>query len=274
MLSSLEIGAFRAFGYVVVRNCLSPPEMVHLDKAYARVIATADPYDYFGQGGTRMTLHVEESDDTFAELIGHPRIDEAVRNIWGSSAIFLNSDMWWNMDDTPWHSDGSPGRQPPSFKLTFYLDPTTADDGALRIVPGSHHPAFCSSILSECGYWDRRRPRLQLPSDQVPGAVAVETQPGDVVIWDNRMWHSAPKRRDGRPRRALFFSYAPDPGEGLSAIDDVRTTIESVSDRPFLYGRRLLRAGGPVVAAMASRVSNLMGRDVCEPAPVEGSVAR
>jgi hypothetical protein len=49
------------------------------------------------------------------------------------------------------------------------------------------------------------------------------------------------------------------------AINDVRTTVDSITDRPFLYGQRLLRAGGQVVKATAARMSEIVGRDVREP---------
>jgi hypothetical protein len=157
MLSDLETGVFHAFGFVVLRACLSPAEVTRLDEAYTRAIATAPAYDYFGAGGTRMLVHAEEADDSIAALVGHPRIDEAIRDLFGRSDLFINSDLWRNMDDTLWHSDGAPGRQPPTFKVAFYLDPTSPSDGGLRVVPGSHHPAFCAAILDRCGVWDRRR---------------------------------------------------------------------------------------------------------------------
>jgi len=54
MLSELEVGQFQAFGYVVLRQCLSPAEMQALTVAYDRVIADAPIYNYFAKNDTRM----------------------------------------------------------------------------------------------------------------------------------------------------------------------------------------------------------------------------
>ena len=42
--------------------------------------------------------------------------------------------------DTSWHPDYSLNYNAPGCRFAFYLDPLTADSGALRIIPGSHAP--------------------------------------------------------------------------------------------------------------------------------------
>ena len=91
-----------------------------------------------------------------------------------------------NLSDTPWYSDvlGDPERDPDFYtiKVGFYLDAMDADSGSLRVIPGSHFPAY-EALLDECGYKEGGlRPRLHL--EDPPGAVA--TQPGDVVLFDTR----------------------------------------------------------------------------------------
>src|ERR1051326_5066594 len=128
MLTNLEVGQFRAFGFVVLRNCLTSEEMVEIRRAYKRVMAKAPKYDYFGSNGTRTLLDFVEEDDTFARLVGHPRVMEAMRDIWGTECLYVGSDIWSNRDDTPWHSDGQPGRQTRSLKVTNYLDPMRSEE--------------------------------------------------------------------------------------------------------------------------------------------------
>ncbi len=113
MLSELDIGRFRAFGYVVLRSCLSRREVARLQEAHDRVMAAAPINNYFGGGaGTRTLAPFVEADDAFGELIEHPGVMEAMRDIWGTECLYnAGSDMWSNLDDTPWHSDGDPGRE-------------------------------------------------------------------------------------------------------------------------------------------------------------------
>src|SRR5688572_3041674 len=104
MLSELEVGQFHAFGYVVLRQCLSQAEVQALEVAYGRVIANAPVYNYFGENNTRMVLGFVRADDAFGALIEHPGVMEAARDIWGAECLYIaSSDLWLNRDETPWH---------------------------------------------------------------------------------------------------------------------------------------------------------------------------
>ena len=266
MLTPRDVGLFRAFGFIVLRSCLSPQEVTELEAAYLRTMAEAPPYDYFGTSGTKLLLHFIDADPAFARLAVHPRMMDAFRSFWGGLPLLIDSDMWANLDATPWHSDGVPGRQGVTVKMTTYLDPMTAQQGALRLVPGSHHREFCTAILNHCGHWDQDRPRLHLAQEDVPGQATVELNPGDVVLWDNRMWHSAPKRADAKARRGLFIAYAPDPAQECTAIADLKRSLRDIYDetRPFVYGKGFMAHGGPTAEHMATRLEQLSGKRVRE----------
>src|SRR5258708_605126 len=45
MLTNLEVGQFRAFGFVVLRDCLTPQEVAEIGRAYKHVMARAPKYD-------------------------------------------------------------------------------------------------------------------------------------------------------------------------------------------------------------------------------------
>jgi len=268
MLTPLEVGEFHAFGYVVLRGCLSPKEFAAVEAAYVRVIADAPVYNYFGQNETRMLFGFVRHDETLGALIEHPGVMEAARDIWGAECLYIaGSDLWSNRDDTPWHSDGNPGRQVKTLKTAIYLDEQSEGQGALNVIPGSHHPEFCAAIFRSCGYWDQGRPRLRLPPDRVTGAVSLRTRPGDVVLWDNRLWHSAFRRQDGKPRRTMFISYAPDPGDDLLALADLRATMRAHlgEKQPYVYDRAMVGAGGDARRRMAERLEALGVERVREP---------
>jgi ectoine hydroxylase-related dioxygenase (phytanoyl-CoA dioxygenase family) len=96
-----------------------------------------------------------------------------------------------------WHQDG--GRQNVeldsprprlSVKVAYFLtDVSTAEHGALRVVPGSHR-------------------RDSLPRDREPmDAVPVLVPAGSAVIFDRRLWHARGDNLSDRTRKALFYGY-------------------------------------------------------------------
>jgi ectoine hydroxylase-related dioxygenase (phytanoyl-CoA dioxygenase family) len=69
------------------------------------------------------------------------------------------------------------------------VDEFTADNGATRVVPGSH-----------------RVPRSAMPSDRRavhPREIVIACPAGSVIVYDVRLWHSATLNRSGARRRAL-----------------------------------------------------------------------
>ena len=100
MLGQDEKAGYRAFGYVVLRACLTPAETAELEAAYERVMVDAPRYDYFDTGGTRKTNNVEEQDPVFARFVAHPKISDAMGELWGSPGILIGSDVWSNRDDS------------------------------------------------------------------------------------------------------------------------------------------------------------------------------
>lgn len=266
MLSTAEIGTYRAFGFIVLRRCLSKNEVAEIEAAYERAIAAAPAHDYFGKDGTRVVRQFVEIDPAFTRFAVHPPILEVMRDLWNADPLLIFSDLWSNLDATPWHTDGIPGRQGITMKVTTYLDAMTAEQGALRLLPGSQHREFSVNLLNHIGRWDKGRPRLRLGQNDVPGQMAIEMNPGDVVVWDNRAWHSAPQRADGRPRRGLFIQFAPDPGDQCTGLADLNDTMNDVySDtRAYLYGKGFLAQGGAAAEHMAKRLETLTGRRVRE----------
>ena len=268
MLSDLEVGQFWTFGFTVLRGCLSENEVERLQEAHRRVIAEAPVYNYFAENGTRMLSPFVQADDAFADLIEQPGVMEAMRDIWGTECLYIaGSDMWANRDDTPWHTDGQPGRYTLTLKTAIYLDEQSKDFGSLNLIPGSHHPEYSVALFRSCGYWDRGRPRLRLDPHTIPGVVSVQTRPGDVVLWDNRLWHSAFKRKDGRPRRTMFIGYMPDPQDDLLALKDLRTTVETqiTEGQPFVYSKEMMEKVSPRREKMAARLEELGVEKVREP---------
>ena len=271
MLTKVEVGQFKAFGYVILRGCLRPDEVRALQEAFDRGIESAPDFDAFGTGGSKRLTPFVEADDSFAAVIEHPGIMEGMRDIDGAEFLYHNaSDLTANVDDVFWHCDGVPTRQISTAKTAIYLDDLSDGDGALSIIPGSHHPEFSAALLRSYGPLRkeyRRSAHEERPRANIPGVVSVQTRPGDVLLWDNRLWHSARRRSNGTPRRNMFIEYVRDPKDDPVSIFAVREYIAAglasqaarsgPKHRPFIYSKELMRKGGPAREKMAARLEEL-----------------
>ena len=88
------------------------------------------------------------------------------------------------------HRQRARPRQP---GITAYLEPVAADTGALRVVPGSHRPDPCSEFRRNSG--------------ETPGE-AIETEPGDLIVFDEHLAHGS---TGGTERRQWRVDFVPDP---------------------------------------------------------------
>lgn len=267
VLTPEEVGQYNASGFVIIKQCLSQDEFGRLEAAYERVMPTAPEHNYFDECGTKMMNPFVEADDSMGELVEHPKIMKAMRDIWGIECLYSGgSDMWSNYSETPWHSDGDPGREAVSIKTAIYLDKTTTGKGSLNVIPGSHHPAYSAAIFDAWGCSEEGRPRLTINRDAIPGIVSVDTSPGDVVIFDTRIWHSAPRRNDGLPRRTMFISYLPDPKD-VPLTRERRNAIKErlESGNAYIYSKEMLRKKTPERERMAARLEALGVDRVREP---------
>jgi ectoine hydroxylase-related dioxygenase (phytanoyl-CoA dioxygenase family) len=181
--------------------------------------------------------------------------------------------MWENRDLTPWHCDGKPAQDTVTVKIAVYLDEQDKDSGSLNVIPGSHHPEFSASLFQSCGYWENgNRPRLHFDPDKIPGAISVDTKPRDIILWNNHLWHSAFKRKDGVPRRTLFVTYMPDPGNDLLKTLELRDAVKQhlqhiqqlIGDWPYLYSEQMIRNTSPARNKMIARMDELGVENVRE----------
>jgi ectoine hydroxylase-related dioxygenase (phytanoyl-CoA dioxygenase family) len=99
-----------------------------------------------------------------------------------------------NAGNMAWHVDipfFSP--QVVSLNTALYLDALTPDNGALRVVPGSHKTPFS---LPETEHFA-----------QLSGEILVECPAGTMVVFSDCLWHRTGQNATDRPRRGIFTYY-------------------------------------------------------------------
>ena len=133
-------------------------------------------------------------------LLDDPRVEGLLCSLLGDDFNYMGSDGNYYTGDTPWHSDGwrqeGQGRY---VKVAFYLDHLTRDTGCLRVIPGSHRAGepFADTVQEHI----RKIPDTWGVEGASLPAVALETRPGNVAVFNHNLKHAA---FGGSSRRRMF----------------------------------------------------------------------
>ena len=171
-------------------------------------------------------------------------------------------------DASFWHRDnGDPDLR--ALKVVTYLDPLTEPSGALQVLPGSHRIAMSDELTKyrKCWPWDTTPTAEDEEEQRWPG-LTLRSEPGDVIIFDVRLWHASLFGRDrlqwsvsyvGHPytaaerkvARTYILSYLSDGHEyDVEEYPYFDPAWETAVDGPFVTTMRAL--GMPEAAAVSN----------------------
>src|ERR1700722_17969951 len=142
MLSNAQIYHFRTFGFVVFRdflaehtNGLRTEVDVALRDAYA---ATYHERVIDGISGHYLPMASRLTPTSASLACDDPRFARAAEQLLDGPVIPECPEGMLYFAEAGWHTDDGIGVR--GVKFAAYFDELTADTGALRLVPGSHHP--------------------------------------------------------------------------------------------------------------------------------------
>ncbi|MBY0526791.1 MAG: phytanoyl-CoA dioxygenase family protein [Gemmataceae bacterium] len=192
------------FGYVVFKQVFTAAEVESWGQAMERALNRQRGGAVFsGTQNERLTPLIEADPDTFIPVLDDERLLAIVDGLLGDDSLYTGSnDGNLYVGNTVWHIDGGGWHSPPLLKTTVYCEPVSDGKGCLSVLPGSHHAEYFR-CLHEAFYEHRT---LSLYESDVAGRTAVPSQPGDVVCFDHRLWHSSWGGHVGR--RQFAFSWA------------------------------------------------------------------
>ena len=217
MLTEAQIAHFRTFGFLVIRQAFTGEEVEAMvreaDAAYAE--KKARETDGSTSTWTWTSGYVEEQ-PALTKLVEDDRIYLSIGELLGGDFIWIGSEIMWGIDpklaDHTWHFDGHKTARHLDYtrtKVMLYLDPQRKDTGALRVIPGSHRDPFHQTLfpLQDAHLGGDPSP-YGVEGPQVP-ACAVETDPGDVVFFNQWLYHAV-YGKEGK-RRVIIFKFGPRP---------------------------------------------------------------
>ncbi|MFN8492641.1 MAG: phytanoyl-CoA dioxygenase family protein [Caldilineaceae bacterium] len=241
-LTEQQVNFFNTFGYLGFPGLMAD-RIAEIDHAFEAIWAerggghNGKPHD--GMARSCIVPFIDQS-ETLASLLDDPRIHGIATSLLGDDFNYMGSDGNYYVGDTRWHSDGWHPHIL-HIKLAFYLDPLTANTGALRVIPGSQRLGdhFADGLQQQI----RQITELWgIEGNQVP-AIALETKPGDLLLFNHNTKHAA---FGGSQNRRMFTinlcqRYPED------KIEDLRNYISGKArfwiDRA--YGEKMVRTAGP-----------------------------
>jgi hypothetical protein len=199
-----ELAALDEQGFVVVPSLLPDAEVEMLTAEFERLVAS-DPQSMRHELGTRRAK-AENDNDAFAVCWRHRVVLDAAVQILGSIFEVGRIDL---RDPRPGcgeqrlHPDHGP-TPVAGITATWFLDAFTADNGATRVMPGSHRsPPQATEV--------------PIPDTETPvaGEGLAIGPAGSLLLRDARLFHAAGRNSTTRPRRSAFVFYQHDIPDGV-----------------------------------------------------------
>jgi ectoine hydroxylase-related dioxygenase (phytanoyl-CoA dioxygenase family) len=200
MLATAQADHFTTFGFAVLRGFLADRVAELHAEADAAIrdayAATSEAGRGSGRGvidgisGHYLPMAARLTPVSSSLVCDDPRFIDAAEQLLGGPVIPQCPEGVLYFAEAGWHTDDGIGVR--GVKFAAYFDVLTSDNGALRLVPGSHHPELSARLAA----YRNRQPPVRSAADvaayqaSIPGYVAA-TVPGDVVAFDVHTWHAS-----------------------------------------------------------------------------------
>lgn len=204
LLTGHQRQALDSQGYCVLEEYMSAPFHHAMLTRLTQLLSEegdAAGSEFRREPGAARLANLVDKGEVFRQAIMMPEILEGVQHVLGSRFKLASLNFRAAQPGAggqPLHVDM--GRLPDSqgysvCNCVWMLDSFTAENGALRAVPGSH-------------LWGRLPQEvLTDPAASHPDEVLVTGQAGTVVIMNAHTWHGGTTNHTGHPRRALHSFY-------------------------------------------------------------------
>ena len=221
---------FAEQGYIVVRRLVPKSSVKKLsDLAAAALDPLAGPAEFEAQVGypgapasrsesggltPRRLLHAISRDSAFAQLATAPSVLANLKNLMGTKDVLLSqnhhncimtkhpgysSSTSWHQDIRYWSFD-----KPSLVSMWVALGKESVSNGALSVIPGSHTETVPRGRLDRDLFL-----RTDLPANHamLASQVQIELDPGDVLFFHCRLFHSARRNTTKKVKLSAVFTY-------------------------------------------------------------------
>ena len=223
MLNKDQIAHFDTFGFVFIRNLLSEPEINELS-LYSQEI-----FDEHSRNTGEKYSQLQpffELNSKMDKFVVDDRIFNSVNRLLGDDILWVGSEgNITTKSEHGWHPDRTGNENQVNhrrLKVMFYLDQTTREKGCLRVIPGSHNYEMHRDIINGTD----APPDSGEDADYIYGvkgrefpAYFVESNPGDVLFFNQCLWHAVYNGFPGRRYLAMKFAAKPENDEQVESLN-------------------------------------------------------
>jgi hypothetical protein len=206
MLSSSEKQQLDDVGFLVLPEFMAPDLLAGLRRRVDEIFAEEGDRagaEFKQEPGCRRLANLVGKGDIFHSVILTPKLLACMRHVLGpdiklSSLNVRSVNPRWP-ERQPLHADMSAVADDKGYWVcnsVWMLDDITAENGAIRMVPGSHRLGkLPQDVLAD-------------PKAAHPQEVLVTGAAGTVVIMNAHLWHGGTENRTDQPRTALHAFFA------------------------------------------------------------------
>ncbi|WP_350274475.1 phytanoyl-CoA dioxygenase family protein [Kribbella sp. HUAS MG21] len=191
-------------GFLALEGILTAEEVSAINERLAELTAAEGDragLEVHQEKGTDRLADLVNKDGKFEVCFSHPRVLAAMQHVLGEFRLSsLNSRAALPGEGhQALHADFGQPVEPGAYEVCnsiWLLDDFTPENGATRVVPGSHR-------------------RGTMPTDELPDPTAphpdqlqLTGRAGDVIIFNSHLWHGGTRNQTTAPRRAMHSYFA------------------------------------------------------------------
>ena len=221
MLSDEQKDHFKTFGFLVLRQVFTSKETDEIRRECDRILLENRQGKPFPGTRRQCMIPFFEYSPILRQVMEDDRIYQLGIDLLGPDFILNAGEGNLHVGDTQWHSAGPEAEVVPHLKIAIYLEATTRDTGALRIIPGTNHPEFRQHLQPLTAQQDDPTVKpFGLSGADIPCHV-FESEPGDIAMFSEYTWHAAFGGASGRSQHAINFMANPATDEQVAHLQDL-----------------------------------------------------
>jgi hypothetical protein len=213
---------FRQDGFSVIPEAISAELLSELRGLCDKRLAEQGQahFDAFKFHGSMLELD-PYLDETTRRLITNQRTIEGLHRIGFRDPKWLSGyqiskppggpPLWWHQDWWAWDESCSFDEVPPQIFVMYYLRDVDENNGALRVIPGSHRrPHRLHSVLPPAHSAEMNEAAEEgTAHERQPDEITIRARAGDAVVGDVRLLHATHRNSDSSRRTCLTLWYLP-----------------------------------------------------------------
>lgn len=221
--------SFEDDGFVILENVFSEEELIKMRNLTERIVEHGekeleDPFSsYYMRHRTDQGALYDlfQRHPEFQEMARNKTVLDTLENVLGKDIFLYENSLVYKpkgkANEVPWHQDFINRPTEPIKHIAWIaLDDVKIENGAMKVIPGSHKLGFLPWFHIP---GQTHHTRVVLDNVDTTKFVFVELNAGDVLIFNQLLLHSSDRIESSKPRRAYRISY-----QGFDQVFTPRST--------------------------------------------------